>query len=301
LNILVAGREGQLARSLLEANSDGKVRIVAVGRPRLDLTDPRSVEALVRQIRPDVVINTAAHTAVDKAESEPTVAHAVNAAGAGYLAFACSANSVPLIHMSTYFVFDGSKDECYVENDPVSPINAYGRSKLEGEKNVANGFDRHVILRTAWVHSPWGGNFVKTMLRLATERSLINVVDDQLGSPTYAPHLAALVLAVARRIVADPAGVSWGVYHAAGSGGTSWFGFANEVFHRAGELGLARPKVSAIKAVDYPTPARRPANSRLGCAKLHRCFALELPDWRIGVRECVTRLANSQRDPRRQA
>ena len=202
-----------------------------------------------------------------------------------------------MIHLSTDYVFDGIKDGWYVEDDPVGPINAYGLSKLEGERKVASGCDRHVILRTAWVHSPWGGNFVKTMLRLATERPLISVVDDQLGSPTYAPHLAALILAVARRIVADPAGVQWGTYHAAGAGETSWFGFANAVFHRAAELGLREPKVSAIRAIDYPTPTRRPANSRLDCGKLRRSFGLELPDWRIGVRECVTRLVSAGRDP----
>ena len=249
--------------------------------------------AAVARERPDVVVNAAAYTAVDKAESEPAAAHAINALGAERLAKACAANSIPIIHISTDYVFDGMKDGPYREDDPTSPINVYGHSKLEGEQRVAKACERHLILRTAWVHSPWGGNFVKTMLRLATTRPNIGVIDDQKGSPTYAPHLADVVLAAAARIANDPAGMRWGIYHAVGGGETTWFGFAREVFRRAAEQGLPAAEVAPIATSAYPTPARRPANSRLNCDKLRLLFGLELPDWQAGAQSCVVRLSKS--------
>jgi dTDP-4-dehydrorhamnose reductase len=191
------------------------------------------------------------------------------------------------------YVFDGAKAGPYLEDDPTGPINVYGQTKLEAEQRVAKTCERHLILRTAWVHSPWGTNFVKTMLRLATTRPSIGVVDDQLGSPTYAPDLAKIVLALAARVGADPAGVRWGIYHAVGSGETNWYGFARDVFKRAAEHGLPAADVTAIPASEFPTPARRPANSRLNCDRLRLMFGLELPDWRVGVKDCVARLAKA--------
>jgi dTDP-4-dehydrorhamnose reductase len=293
VKILVTGRQGQLARSLVEAADTSDVQLVSVGRPVLDLADAKSVTALISRERPDVVVNAAAYTLVDKAEVESTLAHDVNALGAEYVAKACVAHSIPIIHISTDYVFDGTKDGPYREDDPTSPINAYGRSKLEGEMRVAKACAQHVILRTAWVHSPWGGNFVKTMLRLAAERPVIGVVDDQMGSPTYAPHLAEAVLAIARRIGTDPAGTAWGIYHAVGAGETSWFGVAREIFRSAAEHGLPAAQVKAIATADFPTPARRPANSRLNCDRLRQSFGLELPDWRAGVESCVARLSDA--------
>ncbi len=295
MKVLVTGRDGQLARGLLEAADGAGVQVVAIGRPEFDLAEETSVAAAVARERPDVVVNAAAYTAVDKAETEPAVAHAVNALGAGYVARACAAHAIPIIHISTDYVFDGTKDAAYLEGDSTGPVNVYGRTKLEGEQRVAEACERHLILRTAWVHSPWGANFVKTMLRLAATRPSINVVGDQKGSPTYAPHLAGIVLAIAARIAADPAGMRWGVYHAVGGGETTWFGFAREVFRRAAEQGLPAAKVAAIAASAYPTPARRPANSRLNCDRLRLLLGLELPDWRVGVENCVARLAESAR------
>jgi dTDP-4-dehydrorhamnose reductase len=294
VKVLVTGREGQLARGLVEA-AGARVQVVTIGRPELDLADQKSVTAVVARERPDIVVNAAAYTAVDKAETEPAIAHAVNALGAEYVATACAANAIPVIQISTDYVFDGTKDGPYVEDDPAAPINVYGWTKLEGEQRVAKACERHLILRTAWVHSPWGVNFVKTMLRLATTRPNIGVVDDQKGSPTYAPHLAAMVLAIAARVAADPAGMRWGVYHAVGGGETTWFGFAREVFRRAAEQGLPTAEVAAIAAAAYPTPARRPANSRLNCDRLRQSLGLELPDWRVGVQDCVTRISASAR------
>jgi dTDP-4-dehydrorhamnose reductase len=292
VKVLVTGRDGQLARGLAEAAGAG-VQVVAIGRPELDITDEKSVVAAVARAGPDIVVNAAAYTAVDKAETEPAVAHAVNALGAEHVATVCAARTIPIIHISTDYVFDGTKSGPYLEGDPTAPINVYGGTKLEGEQRVAKACERHLILRTAWVHSPWGVNFVKTMLRLATTRPNIGVVDDQMGSPTYAPHLAAIVLAIAARVSADPAGVRWGVYHAVGGGETTWYGFAREIFRHAAEQGLPAAEVDAIAAAAYPTPARRPANSRLNCDKLRLALGLELPDWRVGVHDCVARISRS--------
>jgi dTDP-4-dehydrorhamnose reductase len=291
VKIVVIGRDGQLARSLVEAADTAGVRVVAFGRPDVDLVDEKSVAAVVSRERPDAVVNAAAYTAVDAAENQSGLAHAINALGAEYVARACASNSIPIIHISTDYVFDGMKDSPYREDDATGPINAYGRSKLEGERLVAKACARHLILRTAWLHSPWGANFVKTMLRLAADRPLIGVVDDQRGSPTYVPHLARIVLALASSAVADPAATRWGVYHAVDGGETTWFGFAREVFRCAAEHGLPAAEVAAIVTADFPTAARRPANSRLNCDKLRLSFGLELPDWRVGVQDCVARLS----------
>jgi dTDP-4-dehydrorhamnose reductase len=291
VKILVIGREGQLARGLVEAADTAGVRVVAFGRPDIDLVEEKSVAAIVARERPDAVVNAAAYTAVDAAENQSGPVHAVNALGAEYVAKACAANSIPIIHISTDYVFDGMKDSPYREDDATGPISAYGRSKLEGEQLVAKACKRHLILRTAWLHSPWGTNFVKTMLRLAADRPLISLVDDQRGSPTYVPHLARIVLTLAASAVADPAGTRWGIYHAVDGGETTWFGFAREVFRSAAEHGLPAAQIAAIATADFPTAARRPANSRLNCDKLRRLFGLELPDWRVGVQDCVARLS----------
>jgi dTDP-4-dehydrorhamnose reductase len=294
VKLLVTGREGQLARGLAETAGAG-VQVVAIGRPELDLADEKSVTAAVARERPDIVVNAAAYTAVDKAETEPALAHAVNALGAEHVAKACAASAIPIIHISTDYVFDGTKSGPYLEGDPTAPINVYGRTKLEGEQRVAKACERHLILRTAWVHSPWGVNFVKTMLRLAATRPTIGVVGDQKGSPTYAPHLAAMVQAIAARVTADPAGVRWGVYHAVGGGETTWFGFAREIFRHATEQGLPAAEVTAIATAAYPTPARRPANSCLNCDRLRLVLGVELPDWRAGAQDCVARISASER------
>jgi dTDP-4-dehydrorhamnose reductase len=294
VKLLVTGRDGQLARGLAETAGAG-VQVVAIGRPELDLADEKSVAAAVARERPDIVVNAAAYTAVDKAETESALAHAVNALGAQHVAKACAASAIPIIHISTDYVFDGTKSDPYLEDDPTAPINVYGRTKLEGERRVAKACERHLILRTAWVHSPWGVNFVKTMLRLATTRPNIGVVADQKGSPTYAPHLAAIVLAIAARVTADPGGVRWGVYHAVGGGETTWSGFAREIFRHAAEQGLPAAEVAAIATAAYPTPARRPANSRLNCDRLRLLLGVELPDWRVGAQDCVTRISAAAR------
>ena len=290
MNLLVVG-SGQLSQAIAEAALGTEVDVLVGGRPELDLTNAPALRTAVTNAAPAIVLNAAAYTAVDKAESEPDLAYAVNARGAGHLADVCNDLGVPLIHLSTDYVFDGRAERPYREDDPVGPISVYGRTKFEGEQLVAVACPRHVIVRTAWVHSPWGTNFVKTILRLAETRLVIGVVDDQLGSPTYAPHLASALLAVGRRIAGAGVQGPWGTYHAVDAGGTTWCGFAREVLRQASRQGLRSADVQAITAADYPTAARRPANSRLDCNRLQSIFGLALPDWKTGVVACVERLA----------
>lgn len=297
MKVLVTGAQGQLARSLSEAARRRGDAIGAVGRPDFDLADPASIERAIARAAPDIVVSAGAYTAVDKAESEAAVAHAVNGAGPGAVASACAKAGIPVIHISTDYVFDGRKAEPYLESDPTGPLNVYGRSKLEGERQVAANCTRHIIVRTSWVYSPFGHNFVKTMLRLAQTRPEIGVVDDQVGNPTYAPHLAQAVLAIADRVVAGPERDRLaGIYNATGHGAATWFGFAEEVFRCSRSLGGPSARVRPIATVEYPTPAARPASSRLDCTKLQRAFGIGLPPWEVGVRDCVARLVRPTAD-----
>ncbi len=294
MRLLVTGTSGQLAQALIEAGLAAGIDVIALRRPHLDLTVPGTIRTALADARPDIVVNAAAYTAVDKAESEADGAMAVNARGAGELAAQCAKAGCPIVHLSTDYVFDGAKTSPYLEADPTAPINAYGRSKLAGEAAVAGANPRHVILRTSWVHSPFGTNFVRTMLRLAQTRQEIGVVDDQHGAPTYAPHLATAILEIAHatRQMGDKKGegTPWGVFHATGSGATTWCGFAREIFALASARGIATPVVKAISTAEFPTPALRPQNSRLDCRKLADVFGVRLPDWRDGARACVERL-----------
>lgn len=292
MRLLITGWQGQLARSLVEAAAARpEITALSLGRPALDLCVRPSILRSLSEHTPDLVINTAAYTAVDKAESEPDAAYKLNRDGAGMLAEAATAQGVPIIHVSTDYVFDGRKTTPYVETDPVAPCNVYGASKLAGEQAVAAANPRHIILRTAWVHSPFGQNFVKTMLRLAGSRPRLGVVADQTGNPTYAPHLAAAIVDLAVKIKSlNSNDISWGVYHAAGTGETTWQGLAQAVFARSKALGGPFAEADPIPTSAYPTPAARPANSRLDCGKLERAFAIRLPDWQGGVEACVARL-----------
>jgi dTDP-4-dehydrorhamnose reductase len=293
MKILVAGAQGQLARALLEeARARDNLTIVALGRPRLDIADEASIARAIDNERPDVVVNAAAYTAVDKAESDSGAAFAVNCDGAGALAAAAEAQGCPIIHISTDYVFDGTKAGAYFETDPTNPTNVYGRSKLAGEAAAAVANARHVILRTSWLYAPQGHNFLITMLRLARERPELRVVADQRGNPTYAPHLARAILAICERLVAGAQRAQpWGIYHATSAGETTWAGFAAAIVEAgAARLGVPRVPVIPITTREYPTPARRPANSCLDCSKLQRVLGLELPTWQQGVEECIAEL-----------
>jgi len=292
--MVVTGSFGQVARALVESAGRLGVDIVGIGRPALDLERPSGIPSALAGARPDIVVNTAAYTAVDRAESEPARAHAVNAVGAGAVAAAARLLDVPVIQLSTDYVFDGTKGEPYREDDPVGPACAYGASKLEGERAVAAANPDHVILRTAWVYAPYGANFVRTMLRLAESRAEIRVVADQCGCPTYAPDIAAAIVGVARNLLArrdDP--VRRGIFHMAGGGETSWAAFAEAIFAGASRRGWRTAKIVPIATADYPTPARRPANSRLDCAKLARVHGVTLPSWRLSLDACLDHMDRS--------
>ncbi|TNE67278.1 MAG: dTDP-4-dehydrorhamnose reductase [Alphaproteobacteria bacterium] len=289
--IFVAGKSGQVAQALLEAVSARGFDVACFGRPELDICDAHAVRQAVAAFKPDVVINAAAYTAVDQAESDEAAAMAVNAGGAANLAAAAHAAGVPFLHISTDYVFDGTKQGAYVENDPTAPAGAYGRSKLAGEQAVMAANPDALIFRTAWVYSAKGKNFAKTMLMLAEKRDQLGVVADQFGNPTYAADIAAALLNVATALLADS---NWrrqaGVYHLAGTGDTSWCDFARAIFAAGARHGHPVPTVSAIGTADYPTPAKRPANSRLDGGKLAATFNIRLPAWQDSVVNCVDRL-----------
>ena len=296
MKILVTGKEGQLARALLAlSGADGGVSVTALGRPALDLTNRDSVIRAIEAERPDILVNAAAYTAVDQAEKDVDMAFAVNRDGAGHAAFAAHEAGIPIIHISTDYVFAGDKPVPYSESDPTGPTGIYGHSKLEGEIAVAEANPAHAILRTAWVYSPYGNNFLKTMLRLAQDRDVVRVVADQHGTPTYAPDIADGIIAAARTILADPDGDKWrGVFHMVAEGETNWAGFAQEIFARSAEAGGPSARVEPIPASEYPTLAKRPANSRLATTRFSTAYDHSLPHWQDGVRRCVNELLQSK-------
>jgi dTDP-4-dehydrorhamnose reductase len=296
MRIIVVGKEGQVARALAERARAHGAQAVLVGRPKLDLADPSGIEDALIETGGDVIVNAAAYTAVDQAESDPELAEAINGIGAGVVAGAATAMNVPVIHLSTDYVFDGTADRPYREDDPVSPLGAYGASKLLGEEAVAAEAENHVILRTAWVYSPFGKNFVKTMLRLAADREELGVVGDQYGSPTSALDIADGILAISRNLLEKPEERSLrGLFHMTGTGFASWAEFATEIFALSARLGGASAKVRPIATADYPTPAKRPANSRLDCSKLKEVHGVALPPWRSSLEHCVRRLIDEAR------
>lgn len=299
MRIIVTGTpNGQLARSLLERAPAHGVAVAAFGRPDLDLADPGSVGRALDRAGGDILVNAAAYTAVDRAESEPDLALAVNGVGAGAVAQAARRKGVPVVQISTDYVFAGTGDRPYRETDPVAPLGAYGRSKLAGEEAVASATEDHAILRTSWVYAPFGANFVRTMLRVGAERQEVLVVADQHGAPTNALDLADAVISVCGNLLARPGDATLrGVFHVAGTGHTTWADFAEAIFAASARLGGPAPRVRRITSADYPTPARRPVNSRLDGAKLARVHAVRLPDWRASLGPCVERLLRPRSSP----
>jgi dTDP-4-dehydrorhamnose reductase len=291
MRLIVTGTQGQVAQSLRERAPAHGVEVELVGRPELDLADPQSIGKALAGRRADVVINAAAYTAVDRAEAEQELATQVNGTGAGLVAEAARRLGVPVIHLSTDYVFDGALGRPYREDDAPGPVGAYGRSKLAGERAVAAANPDHVILRTAWVYSPFGANFVKTMLRLGESRPEVRVVADQRGGPTSALDIADAVIAVGRKIVSsrDRRDLT-GVFHMTGGGEATWAEFAEAILAQAAAHGRAPVAVRAITTAEYPTPARRPANSRLDASRLRKVYGIKLADWRVSLRSCVARL-----------
>lgn len=280
MRVLIIGKSGQVARALADRALARGAKVSVLGRPELDL------EGRIGPLPdvPPIVINAAAYTQVDRAEDESARAYAVNASAAGALAASGSRDGV-FIHFSTDYVFSGDKPAPYVESDPVSPINAYGASKLAGEKAVLEAQSRSVILRTAWVYDAQGGNFVRTMLRLAKQRREIAVVADQQGCPTFAGDLASAALDVASR--QGP----FGVFHCTGAGATTWAGFAEEIFRLSKARGGPCAAVQPISAAEFPTRAKRPQNSRLDCSKLANEYGVRMRPWQDALAECIDEIS----------
>ena len=287
MRLLVTGTSGQVARALADrAGQFPEITIIAVGRPQFDLDDIATIFPAISEARPDFIVNAAAYTAVDRAEQEPQRAFAINRDGAAAVGAAARVLGVPLIHLSTNYVFSGGKASAYVEDDETEPLGVYGKSKLAGELAVRAANAEAVILRTSWVYSPFGSNFVKTMMRLASERPVLRVVDDQVGNPTSALDLAEAILRIAPR-AKEGAGAT---FHVAGSGSVSWCGLAKHVFEASRLVGGPATEVVPISTSEYPTPARRPANSRLDTSTFNASFGYFLPDWRSGVEETVRQI-----------
>ncbi len=299
MRIFVIGAEGQVARSLREAAATVDGLVLACGRrPDVDVLNLSSLESAFAGFRPDVVINPAAYTAVDRAESEPEAAFAINRDGARAVAIAAANVGAPVIHLSTDYVFDGRKESAYVETDAVAPQGVYGRSKLAGELAVMDVNPNHVIVRTSWVYAPFGNNFVRTMLRLAGERDRVRVVDDQFGCPTFAPDIAAALIKMARQIAdAEDRARYACVVHLAGPDAMTWCGFARAIFAGVAARGGKAVPVDAISTAEYPTPAARPANSRLSTARLAALFDIRLPSMENSLANCLDRLMQSERGP----
>jgi dTDP-4-dehydrorhamnose reductase len=283
MRILVFGRTGQVATELCR-----QADVTALGRAEADLADPVACAAAIRARTPDAVINAAAYTAVDRAEEEEALATTINGAAPAAMAQACAELGIPFVHVSTDYVFDGSGEGPRRPDGATAPLGAYGRSKLEGELGVRAAGGTHVILRTSWVVSAHGSNFVKTMLRVGPARGSLRVVDDQVGGPTPAADIAAACLRIAEQLAIDP-GKS-GTYHFAGAPDTSWAGFARAIFDMAG-LSVT---VEDIPSSEYPTPARRPLNSRLDCSSTEAAFGLPRPDWRAGLADILSDISSQE-------
>tara|TARA_R110002033_G_C3882539_1_gene238116 strand:- start:1571 stop:2446 length:876 start_codon:yes stop_codon:yes gene_type:complete len=284
MKILIAGKNGQVGRCLVDLlEAQNELTFLALGREELDITDPIQVDKIVSEFQPNIIINAAAYTAVDKAEQESELANAINKDGPQNLAHAANKVNAAIIHISTDYVFDGDNTESYTESDVTAPQGEYGRSKLAGEQAVVQVCPKHIILRTAWVFGEHGNNFVKTMLRLAKTRESLGVVADQFGGPTYAGDIANAIITISKQIARDSH--VYGIYHFCGFPHVNWHTFAEKIFEIALEQNVhVQPiQVNPITTLDYPTPAKRPANSRLNCDKIHNEFGIKQSDWQAAL------------------
>jgi dTDP-4-dehydrorhamnose reductase len=286
--ILILGSGGQLGQEVLATARAADVPANGFSRGQVDIADAGAVARVLADTVPGIVVNAGAYTKVDRAETERDEAFRANAMGPAVLAQACAAANLPLIHVSTDYVFDGTKSGAYREDDPIAPLGVYGRSKAAGETAIREHWDRHLILRTAWVYSVYGANFLKTMLRLAAERDELRVVADQWGCPTSTVDLAAAILRAARRIAKGQ--TDFGTYHLAGQGVTTWHGFASRIVAAQEPFTGRLPTVTPITTQDYPTPARRPANSELDSSRFAQTFGFTARPWQDATDETVKRL-----------
>lgn len=288
MTLLIFGKTGQVATEL-QAQTRGRTDVVALGRDQADLSDPAACVAALEVHAPDAVINAAAYTAVDRAEDEEQLATTINGQTPGMLARACAAQGIPFVHISTDYVFDGQGEAGFAPDHPTAPLGAYGRSKLVGEEAVRAAGGAFAILRTSWVYSAHGNNFVKTMLRLAETRDALTVVEDQIGGPTPADAIAAACLNIAAQLAQDPGKA--GTYHFSGAPQTSWAGFAREIFAQSGR----DVTVTGIPSSAYPTPAARPLNSRMDCSTTQSVFGIAQPNWQDHLSRVLADLASQAR------
>ena len=297
MRLLLLGGTGQVGEEFRALPTPKDVQVLAPSRAELDLQDPRAIAQLISAESWSAVINVAAYTDVDRAESEEAVAFAVNAEAPARLATETGRHGIPLIHISTDYVFDGRKGTPYVEEDEPAPLNAYGRSKLAGELGIRAGNRRHVILRSSWIYSPYRKNFVRTILRLAAERDNLTIVADQRGCPTAARDIAQACLAIALRCASERDQLPYGTYHFAGAGEATWFEFARAIVDLAADRLGRKPQVVPIGTADYPTPALRPADSRLDCSAIVRAFGITPRPWRESLADTIDRLLTKKDAP----
>ena len=288
MKVLVLGSQGMLAQELLPCLANAGFDVIGRGRPEVDITQVASVRQTLAEIQPTLLVNAAAYTAVDQAELEPDVALAVNRDGVAHLATVCRDLGIPLLHVSSDYIFDGSASHPYCEDSPAAPLGVYGRSKWEGEEAVRCGHLEHMIVRTAWLYGRHRHNFVKTMLRLAREREVLRVVDDQYGCPTWSRDLAQALVTLCQRIVQDRDCAPWGTYHFCGAGQTTWCGFARAIIEAARTCEPLRvQEVVPIPTTAYPTPAQRPQYSVLDCSKVQAVFGITPRPWRESLHDCL--------------
>jgi len=294
MKILLTGSKGQLGREVVKAGINAGLDIISMDLPEIDITDSEKLIRIFSELKPSIVINAAAYTAVDLAEMQKNLCYAVNLDGPANLTRLCGKNKARLIHISTDYVFDGKANKPYGENDPVSPVNVYGHSKAEGEKAVLAGPGKHIILRTSWLYGRYGKNFIKTMLRMGQEKKTIQVVNDQYGCPTCAYDLAEVIIVIAQRLMEDQSNNS-GIYHYCGKDITTWYEFAISIFQLAGELGLKNmPLVRPITTSQFPTAAKRPLYTALDCSLIEKSFGVELKPWKYSLKKTIHQIIDSQ-------
>lgn len=284
MRVLVTGCNGQVGHCLVQQLQD-KVELLAVDRDELDITNQIAVQTLVWEFKPDFIINAAAHTAVDKAEEEEALSFAVNCDGPKFLAEAVAGIGGTILHISTDYVFPGNKDGLYSEDDETGPLGVYGKSKLAGELAIAEENNRHIVLRTAWVFGEHGNNFVKTMLRLGRDRDKLSIVGDQYGGPTYAGDIASALISMMEQLSSETESTKHGIYHFSGYPHVNWCEFADVIFEKAAVAELLQaPTLTSITTDMYPTPASRPANSKMDCSKIQATFGIQPSDWKLALK-----------------
>jgi dTDP-4-dehydrorhamnose reductase len=293
MKVLLTGSKGQLGREVEKLSINAGLNIIPMDLPEIDITDSDMLTRIFSDVNPSIVINAAAYTAVDLAETQKDICYAVNLAGPTYLTRLCDKYNARLIHISTDYVFDGKGNTPYQEDDPVSPVNVYGHSKAEGESAVIAGSGKHLVLRTSWLYGRYGKNFVKTMLRMGQEKKVIKVVNDQFGCPTCAYDLAKAIIIIAQQI--EDKSNNSGIYQYCGNGITTWYDFAVSIFQFAGKIGLnKKPLITPIPTSQFPTTAKRPLYTALDCSKTKRSFGVELNPWRQSLKKTIQQIIETQ-------